>query len=199
MIVFVFVVISLFMKADKSEGNGLTKEKKLLMNFATFLFSHSVSIGYALTIIGLSLLVPTFLINNEIFNIQLFLIAFPFLLLGIIFIKRHPRTSLVKNRFIRLNKLYPFIILVIFGIMSIITSVYSFITVISPFLKDVRTVPDSITGKLIHGTYRGEIRFQFFMLGVIFLIFAFFIIEYVIRSYRNRKFVRVLSIENENI
>jgi hypothetical protein len=171
------------MKADRLESSSLKKEK-FLENFVFFVVNHSSGIGYVFTIIGLCLLVPTFLIKNEVFNIQLFFVALPFLFLGVILIKQNDKYRIVKNRYIQLNKFYPYFILAIIGVISVLTSVYSFITIQAPFLEDIIYVKDARTGEWVDGNYRGEIRFQFFMLGVILLLFAFFVIRYIIRNYK---------------
>jgi hypothetical protein len=186
-LVFVFVVLLLLMKADRLEKRDPKKEKRFFEGFVSFLVNHLVGIGYVFTLIGLCLLVPTFLIKNEVFNIQLFLVASPFLFLGVILIKSNGKHRLIKNRYIRLKKLYPYLILTTIGVMSVVTSVYSFITIRAPFLQDIAYIPDARTGEWVDGNFRGEIRFQFFMLGVILLMFAFFVVSYMIRDYKKIK------------
>ena len=199
-IVFAFLIILLFMKVESREGKGWKKEKTTLKNFGAFIANHSLSVGVVSTVIGLSLLVPTFLIGSEglywfdwqkeiarsfaPFNIQFFLIGLPFLILGVILINRQPKIKLIKNRFIRLNDVYSFAILATIGIISLVSGVYSFIVMQASFLRDIPSYVDVETELWIHGTYRGEIRFSFFILGILFLMFGFTVIGSVIRNYR---------------
>jgi hypothetical protein len=200
-IVFTFLIILSFMKVDSREGKDWKKEKPTLKNFGAFIANHSLSIGVVSTIIGLSLLVPTFLIGSEglywfewqkeiaryfaPFNIHFFLISLPFLMLGVILINRQPKIKLIKNRFIRLNGVYSFAILAMIGIISLVSGVYSFIVMQAPFLRDIPSYIDVETKLWIHGTYRGEIRFSFFILGILFSMLGFAVIGFCIHHYRH--------------
>jgi len=204
-IAFAFFVIILFMRIDSREGKGWKKEKTTLKNFGAFIANHSLSVGVVSTVIGLSLLVPTFLIGSEglywfewqkeiarsfaPFNIQFFLIGLPFLILGVFLINRRPKIKLIKNRFIRLNDVYSFAILATIGIISVVSGVYSFIVRQAPFLRDIKgEYWDWDTELWIHGTFHGEIRFSFFILGILFLMFGFAVIGFCIYRYRHLAF-----------